>query len=161
MVSPAKRRDAVALLQADRTTTRRACLLVGQNRSTQLYTSRRRDWSALRLRMRELAEARPRYGYRRIHTLLIREGWRDSLNRVHRLYRLEGLHVRTKSRKKRRAVVRAPLPAPSAPDERWAMDFVHDTRRDRTRRLATSSPREYLRRWKSKALAKYEFLDPK
>jgi putative transposase len=68
MVSPTKRRDAVAVLQSGyRITTRRACLLVGQHRSTQYYRPNgKRDATALRSRMKELAAARPRYGYRRI-----------------------------------------------------------------------------------------------
>lgn len=127
MVSPTRKRDAIAALQAQyRAATRRACLLVGQNRSTQLYRSKAKDSSALRARMRDIASARPRYGYRRIHTLLRREGWKDGLNRVHRLYRLDGLHVRLKPKKKRRAVVRVPPAQATAPNERWAIDFVHD-----------------------------------
>jgi putative transposase len=58
------------------------------------YRSRARDNSPLRQRIRELAMTRPRFGYERIHILLRREGWRDSRNRVHRLYKLEGLQVR-------------------------------------------------------------------
>src|SRR5262249_27997633 len=69
----------------------------------------------------------PRYGYRRVHTLLRREGWADGLNRVHRLYRLEGLHVRLKVKKKRRAVVRVPPTQATAPNERPAIDFPYDT----------------------------------
>lgn len=128
MVSPTRKRDGVAVLQSQyRITTRRACALVGQNRSTQLYHSKRSDASPLRIRIRELAAARPRYGYRRIHTLLQREGWKDNIKRVYRLYRLEGLGVRSKSRKKRRAISRVAPDAASAPGERWAIDFVHDS----------------------------------
>ena len=63
--------------------------------------------------------ARPRYGYRRIHTLLRREGFSDNIKRVYRLYRLDALHVRSKPRKKRRAVVRIPPTPATAPNERW------------------------------------------
>jgi len=80
--------------------------------------------------MKELAAARPRYGYRRIFTLLRREGWKDGIDRVYRLYRLDGLSVRQKPRKKRRAVVRVPPAAATAPRQRWAIDFVHDTLAD-------------------------------
>ena len=128
MVSPTRKRDAVAVLKSQYCiTTRRACGLVGQNRSTQLYHSKRRDASPLRIRIRELAASRPRYGYRRIHTLLRREGWKDNMKRVYRLYRLEGLGVRSKWRKKRRSVSRVLPNAASAPGERWAIDFIHDS----------------------------------
>jgi putative transposase len=128
MVSPTRKRDAVAVLQASyRIATRRACRLVGHHRSTQRYKSTgTRDATALRARMKELAAARPRYGYRRIHTLLKREGWKDNIKRVYRFYRLDGLSVRSKPRKKRRAVARVPPAVASAPRERWAIDFVHD-----------------------------------
>jgi putative transposase len=132
MVSPTTRRDAIAALQGGyRITIRRACLLVGQHRSTQYYRSNgKRDSTALRLRMKELAAARPRYGYRRIFTLLRREGWKDGKERVYRLYRLDGLGVRSKARKKRRAVARVVPVAATAPMQRWAIDFVHDTLAD-------------------------------
>jgi putative transposase len=67
------------------------------------------------MRMRELAAARPRYGYRRICTLLHREGWSDNIKGVYRFYRLEGLSVRSKPRKKRRALSRAVPAAATAP----------------------------------------------
>ena len=132
MVSPTRKRDAVAALQGSyRITTRRACKLVGHHRSTQYYrSSGKRDATALRQRMKELAAARPRYGYRRIFTLLRREGWKDGLERVYRLYRLDGLGLRQRPRKKRRSTVRVPPAAASAPRERWAIDFVHDTLAD-------------------------------
>jgi putative transposase len=132
MVGPTKKRDAVALLQGNyRITTRRACGLVGHQRSTHYYRSNgKRDPTALRQRMKDLAEARPRYGYRRIHTMLRREGWKDGLERVYRFYKLDGLAVRAKARKKRRAGIRVrPEPA-TAPRQRWAIDFIHDTLAD-------------------------------
>jgi putative transposase len=128
MVSPTRKRDAVAALQGSyRITTRRACNLVGHNRSTQYYKGTgKRDSTALRARLKELAAARPRYGYRRLFTLLRREGWTDGIERVYRLYRLDGLSVRSKPRKKRRAVIRVPPAAATAPKQRWAIDFIHD-----------------------------------
>ena len=71
--------------------------------------------------MRELASARPRYGYRRIHTLLRREGWKDGLNRVHRLYNLEGLHVRIEES---RAEIRIPRPLPRVSCDRIQISEV-------------------------------------
>ena len=78
------------------------------------------------LRLKELAYARPRYGYRRLHVLLRREGWQVNVKRVHRLYRLEGLSVRQKRRKKFAARLRAVPSPPLRPNERWSMDFVTD-----------------------------------
>jgi putative transposase len=131
MVSPTRKRDAVQALQSSyRITIRRACNLVGHHRSTQYYrSSGKRDATALHQRMKELAAARPRYGYRRLHTLLRREGWRDGKDRVYRLYRLDGLSVRQKPRKKRAHARVVPLTA-TAPRQRWAIDFVHDTLAD-------------------------------
>ena len=64
------------------------------------YTSRARDALALRMRIRKIAQARPRFGYVRIWILPRREGWPDNKKRVHRLYRLEGLQVRLRGRRK-------------------------------------------------------------
>jgi putative transposase len=86
--------------------------------------------------MRELAAERPRFGYRRLHILLVREGQVVNRKRVYRLYRREGLAVRKRPRKKLRAVRPMPLPAPSRANQRWAMDFVHDYLAD-GRRLRT------------------------
>jgi putative transposase len=132
MVSPTRKRDAIKALQSSyHITIRRACNHVGHiaARST-IGRAAKRDATALRQRMKELAAARPRYGYRRLHTLLRREGWRDGKDRVYRPYRLDGLSVRQKPRKKRRAHARVvPLTA-TAPRQRWAIDFVHDTLAD-------------------------------
>lgn len=80
---------------------RRACSLIGIVRASLCYKSRRPDDSALKLRMRDLAASRVRYGYRRIHVLLLREGWVLNHKRVYRLYTLEGLSLRLKTSKKR------------------------------------------------------------
>jgi putative transposase len=81
----------------------------------------------LRQRMRELAAARPRFGYERIHILLTREGWHVGRNRVHRLYKLEGLQVRMRVRRRKRiSLHRGPTPTATGGGQYWAMDFVHD-----------------------------------
>jgi len=104
-----------------------ACRLTGLARSTWYKKSTARDQSALRLRIRELAHARPRFGYLRIHVLLRREGWLVNKKRVRRLYRLDGLQVRMRvRRRKHMALHRGPAPPPTGPDQRWSMDFVHD-----------------------------------
>jgi putative transposase len=79
---------------------------------------------ALRQRLRELAAARVRFGYRRLTVLLRLEGWRVNAKRIYRLYGLEGLEMRTQPRKKLASRVRVPLPAATRPNERWIMDFV-------------------------------------
>ena len=78
------------------------------------------------MRLRDLAHARPRYGYRRLTVLLRREGWKVNPKRVLRLYREEGLLIRTKRRKKRASESRGPLPIPQAPGDLWTMDFMSD-----------------------------------
>jgi len=78
-------------------------------------------------RIREIAAVRVRYGYRRVHTLLQREGWPINVKRVYRLYRLDGRSLRLKARKKRVSAPRAvPLP-PQAPNEPWSMDFMSES----------------------------------
>jgi putative transposase len=85
------------------------------------------------MRLRDLAAARPRYGYRRLTVLLRREGRAVNAKRVYRLYKEEGLTVRVKRRRKLAAQARVPLPAPAAPGERWAMDFMSDALMDGSR----------------------------
>lgn len=82
------------------------------------------------MRLRELAAARPRYGYRRLHVLLRREGWHVNAKRVLRLYREEGLLVRTKRRRKTVCQSRLELPPATQPNERWSLDFMADSRHD-------------------------------
>jgi putative transposase len=89
--------------------------------------SHAKDQSALRIRIRDLAHARPRFGSLRIWVLLRREGWRVNRKRVRRLYRLEGLQLRMRVRRRKHiALHRGPPPIPTGPTERWSMDFVHD-----------------------------------
>jgi putative transposase len=76
--------------------------------------------------MREIAEAKRRYGCPRIYDVLRREGWQVNYKKVERLYREEGLSLRIRKRKKRTAMVRVPLPKPERPGQVYAMDFVHD-----------------------------------
>ena len=105
---------------------RRACGLIGITRWSNRYRSRRDPQVELRLRLRELAASRVRYGYRRLTVLLRREGRTVNAKRVYRLYREEGLQVRTKKRTKRAGHVRVPLASATRPNQRWSMDFVSD-----------------------------------
>jgi putative transposase len=127
VVGPAAKREAVAYLQANfGLSERRACSLIGADRSTIRYRSCRPDDGPLRGHLRELAQERRRFGYRRLFVLLRREGETAGLNRVYRLYREEGLTVR-KRRARRRAVgTRAPILVEAKANARWSLDFVHD-----------------------------------
>ena len=110
-----------------RISNRRACEVVLLRRSTWFYKARSRDDSVIRKRIREIAETRVRYGCQRIFTLLRWEGWRDNHKRIHRLYRLEGLNLRSKRpRRTRMAAHRLDRPELSSVDQCWSMDFVAD-----------------------------------
>jgi putative transposase len=94
-VRPAQRRDVVQFLRVGfGTSQRRACQALDVPRSTCRYRSVAADQTPLRIRLRELAAARVRYGCRRLHILLQREGWQVNAKRIFRLYRLEGLSLR-------------------------------------------------------------------
>lgn len=109
----------------------RACALAQFSRAGWYRRSTARDQTALRLRITELAHARPRFGYLRIWVLLRREGWPVNKKRVRRLYRLAGLQVRMRvRRRKHQGLHRGPAPVPVGPAERWSMDFVHDALTD-------------------------------
>ena len=128
MVRPAVRRDVVGVLRgAYQVSERRACSAMGFGRSSQRYRSRRDPQVALRMRLRDLAAVRVRYGYRRLHVLLRREGWAVNHKRVHRLYAEEGLSIRTKlPRRKRAWRYREGRPGVGGANEVWAMDFMSD-----------------------------------
>ena len=126
-MTPAVRRAAVLFLGGERgLSERRACGLLTTHRSTARYHVHGRADGPIRARLRELAALKRRYGYRRLHVLLRREGVYVNHKCVERIYREEGLSVRRRKRK-RAAGVRAEtwLPA-TAPDQRWSLDFVSD-----------------------------------
>jgi len=114
------------LCAAFRLPQRRACRLVGLQRSSYYYRQHRDPQDELRVRLKDLAAARVRYGYRRLHVLLVREGWPVNHKRVYRLYKQESLSLRLKTKKKRTSAPRVPVPQASAPNECWSMDFVAD-----------------------------------
>lgn len=127
-MTPTARRTAVGWLQAYLGfSERRACVLLGLGRSTARYRPRpRAEESAVCQRLRTLAAERPRFGYRRLHVLLRREGMVVNHKRVERLYRAEGLAVRQR-RRKRVARGRRDAPIrPTRPNEQWALDFLGD-----------------------------------
>jgi len=149
MVKPAARKKIVLLWQKVlKLSERRACGLIGLWRSSCRYESKGRDDKSLRGRIRELARARPRFGYRRIWALLRREGWPVNHKKVYRIYTEEHLAVRRKKRKKLCTLPRQPLDLPDSTDERWSMDFMSDALADgrklRTLNIVDDFSRECL-----------------
>jgi len=102
------------------------------------YRTRRRDVTPLRMRLRELTAARPRFGYRRLHILLRRDGWRINATKTYRLYREEALGMPVKRRHKRASHLRVFPARSSRPKEQWCMDFMADRLED-GRRHATAA----------------------
>lgn len=127
MVGPVAKREAVAHLRGElEMSERRACNIVAADRKMIRYCSRRPPDTELRARLRELANQRRRFGYRRLFVLLRDQGEPSGVNRIYRLYREEGLAVR-KRRSRRKAVgTRAPILVEAKPNARWSLDFVHD-----------------------------------
>lgn len=105
---------------------RRACSVIGADRTSVRYRSRRPDDALLRERLRMLAGERRRFGYRRLHVLLRREGHFLNRKKTQRLYREEGLSVRKRRGRKKATGTRAPLLTVAVPNARWSVDFVHD-----------------------------------
>ncbi len=128
---PAARREAVSHLRAAfETSERRACWVLGFDRTSVRYRAVRPDDQVLRERLKALAEDRRRFGYRRLHVLLRREGHAVNKKRVQRLYREEKLTVRQRGGRKRALGARAPMIPALAANQRWRLDFVADQMTD-------------------------------
>ena len=127
MVTPAVKREAVAHLKALLgLSERRACRIAGADRKMVRYQAQRAPDTVLRGRLRELANERRRFGYRRLFVLLRREGEASGINRIYRLYREEGLTVRKRKARRKAVGTRAPVLVEARPNARWSLDFVHD-----------------------------------
>jgi putative transposase len=127
MVTPAAHREAAAYLRSTyEMSERRACRVLGSDRTSVRYQATRPDDSALRERLRALANERRRFGYRRLHVMLRREGHAVNKKRVQRLYREEKLTVRRRGGRKRAMGTRWPIETPLSPNQRWSLDFVSD-----------------------------------
>jgi putative transposase len=127
MVTPDVKRDAVAHACAVHgVSQRRACRVIGAERGSVRYVSRRADDGALRRRLRELAAVRRRFGWRRLQVLLRREGVVVNHKKLRRLYGEERLQVRRRGGRKRALGTRAPMALPQGANQRWSMDFVSD-----------------------------------
>jgi putative transposase len=105
---------------------RRACGLVGLEPKTYRYASTRPDDAVIRRRLKELALERRRFGYRRLHIMLRREGIVLNWKKLYRLYREERLMVRKRNGRKRALGTRAPMAIPQGKNQRWSLDFVSD-----------------------------------
>lgn len=128
MVKPADRREAVSYLK-DRyeVSERRTCNVLKIYRSAYRRKPISGEQAFLTMRIKEIAVSRVRYGYRRIHVLLKREGWNINHKRVYRIYKAEGLNLRYKGKHKRISSPRVPdKNAPVFLNECWSMDFVSD-----------------------------------
>lgn len=149
-MTPAAQRTAVGYLQTTYAfSQRRACHLAQAHRTMIRYVrSPSADEVVVRERLRALAAQHPRYGYRRLHVLLRRELGVINRKRIYRLYRLEGLTVRRRKRKRVTAVRRVAAARPWQRGEAWAMDFMQDTladgRRFRTLNVLDIVTRECL-----------------
>ncbi|MBB2707018.1 UNVERIFIED_ORG: putative transposase [Rhizobium aethiopicum] len=126
MTPAAKRRAVAHLVDQHQMSERRACKAIGYCRMTIRYETRRGDDHDLRDRMKALAHERRRFGYRRLHVLLRREGHLVNHKRLFRLYREEKLAVRKRGGRKRAIGTRAPMLIPMAANDRWSLDFVSD-----------------------------------
>jgi putative transposase len=131
MVTPAAHREAAAYLQSTyEMSQRRACRVIGTDRANVRYQATRPDDAVLRERLRSLAQVRRRFGYRRLHVLLRREGEIVNKKRVQRIYREERLTVRRRGGRKRAVGTRRPIETPLKVNQRWSLDFVSDQMTD-------------------------------
>ena len=129
MVTPVVKRDAVAHLHVFHgMSERRACQVLGADRTTIRYCSRRADDEDLREMLRALAQQRRRVGYRRLHMLLRRDGIAINRKKTQRLYREEGLTMRRRKGRKRAVGARAPAPVIALPNQRWSLELGASTR---------------------------------
>lgn len=134
MVTPvAKRQAVVHLCQAYEVSQRRACQVIGADRTSMRYESVRSNDAGLRTRLRELAAQRRRFGYRRLLVLIHREGTHVNHKKLRRLYREERLQVRRRGGRKRALGTRSPMTIPHGPNQRWSLDFLSDQLSDSRR----------------------------
>lgn len=126
-MTPAVKRQAVAHLQSKHgVSERRACAVLQVDRSSIRYKSIRAEDTDLREAMKKVAFERRRFGYRRVHVMLQRQGWHVNHKKIRRLYREEKLTVCKRGGRKRALGTRRPMLVPKKPNERWSLDFVSD-----------------------------------
>ncbi|MDT3382345.1 IS3 family transposase [Labrys neptuniae] len=127
-LKPVRRRRLVDEVRADwKVSIRRACATFLIDTSLYHYKSKRGDQAVLKARIKEITATRVRYGYRRVHVLLRREGWPVNAKRIYRLYKELGLQIRNKTPRRRvKARLREDRAQAVHSNDVWAMDFVHD-----------------------------------
>lgn len=127
MVTPdAKRKAVVHLVEFHQVSQRRACSALNVDRSTVRYQSCRADDDDLRDAIKRVSKERRRFGYRRIHVMVRREGFEVNHKKLRRIYREEKLQVRRRGGRKRALGTRRPMVVPEGPNQRWSLDFVSD-----------------------------------
>ncbi len=125
-MTPDARRKAVAhLMETHLVSQRRACAALNVDRSTVRYQSRRDDDEELRATIKRVSKERRRFGYRRIHVMVEREGHRVNHKKLRRIYREEKLQVRRRGGRKRALGTRKPMVLPDGPNQRWSLDPRH------------------------------------
>lgn len=146
MVTPDAKRKAVAhACTVHAVSQRRACLALKIDRSTVRYTSTRPDDALLREAMKVVAAERRRFGYRRIHIMLDRQGIVMNQKKLRRLYREEKLQVRRRGGRKRALGTRRPMLVPDRANARWSLDFLSDTISDGRRFRVLAIVDDYTR----------------
>lgn len=127
MVGPAQLRKAADhLIGKFKKSQRRVCRAIGLARSSCRYTTKKPPDTELRSKIKQIAERYRRYGYRRVHVLVRREGLKVNHKKIYRLYREEGLKIQRRRKKKMAAFLRVASPIPNQPNARWSIDFVSD-----------------------------------
>lgn len=131
MVTPDAKRKAVAhAVAVHGVSQRRACEVLTVDRSSARYRSIRPDAATERAAMKAVAAERRRFGYRRIHIMLKRQGIVMNLKKLRRLYSEERLQVRKRGGRKRALGTRRPMAVPQAANDRWSLDFISDALTD-------------------------------
>lgn len=146
MTTAAQRREAVAFMTRRRLSQRRACELLRVSRRWLSYEGRRDKDDPVLPRLKDLAAAHPRYGYRRLHALLRRGGHEVNVKRVRRLCVVHGLKLSRRRRRKRRGVGTGVPCRSEYPNHVWAYDFVHDACRDGRKLKVLTVEDEFTRR---------------
>lgn len=127
MVGPKAKKSAVhAVVEERKISKTRACRVLGLNRSTFTYKQKHKNDQPLIDRMQELASRHRRWGLISIHDVCKREGLVINRKRSLRVYREQKLQIRYRPRRKKVNIMRAPIAKPSAPNQVWSMDFIHD-----------------------------------
>ena len=127
VVTPDAKRDAMPhLRKGHEVSQRQACCVLGADRSSVRYRSVRPDDADLRKAMEAVAVERRRFGHRRAHVMLERQGWRVNQKKLRGLYLEEKLQVRKRGGRKRALGTRRPMLVPEWPNNRWSLDFVSD-----------------------------------